>query len=257
MEAWAARTPAWKGLRDHMKDPHFSVADKYELFRRWNYHGGGPHIDEFGDREHNGKGIPEKLDYDAAANADEFLRKNPKWKDEFMDFLVGEFPEEAPTSAYMSGSEELPPQTWLVHFTDDARGIKREGFKYGTPDVDGLGLTTWYGNEAKPGGYNFAFVAGGANARMVARSGKYGKEAVMFMSPAILVTHMSDDEYQAVFDGKRVDPRYIVVITRDGAEWVVNGKPRDPFRNEDFDRVQKWVAENWSQYQRVIMGGQR
>ena len=50
MEAWAARTPAWKGLRDHMKDPHFSVADKYELFRRWNYHGGGPHIDEFGDR---------------------------------------------------------------------------------------------------------------------------------------------------------------------------------------------------------------
>jgi len=256
MEAWAARTPDWKSLRDHMRDPQFSVGDTYHLFRRFNYDD-GPHIDEFGDREHNGKGFPVDFDYDAVEKADEFLRKNPEWRDRYMTYLIGEFPEEAPTSAYMTGAEELPPQTWLVHFTDDAVGIGTTGFKYGTPDVNRLGLTTWYSKEAKPGGYNFAFVAGGGNARVAARSGKYGKEAVMFMSPAVLVHHMSDEEYQAVFDGKRINPGHIVVITRDGAEWVVNGKPRDPFRNEDFERVQKWVKDNWRQYQRVIMGGDR
>jgi hypothetical protein len=253
MEAWAARTPAWKSLRDYMRNPDFSVGDNYRLFRNWNYTQ-GLGIDEFGDREHNGKGLPQDYDQDAVDNADRFLRENPKWKDEYITHLIGSHPEEAPTMAYMSGAEELPPDTWLVHFTDDARGIKREGFKYGTPEVDRLGLTTYFGHGAKPGGYNFAFAAEGANARAAAHSGKYGREAVMFMSPAVLVHHMSDEEYQAVFDGKRVRPEHVVAITRDGAEWVVNGTPRDPFRDEDFERVQSWVMGNWRQYQRVIMG---
>lgn len=237
-----------------MRDPQFSVGDTYHLFRKFNY-GEGPGIDEFGDVEHAGKGLPEDFDYEAVDAADEFLRKNPRWKERYLDFLVGAYPEEAPTSAYMTGSRELPAQTWLIHFTNDAGGIKRDGFKYGTPDVGRLGLTTYYGNETKPGGYNFAFVAGDGNARVAAESGKYGREAVMFMSPAVLAHHMSDEEYQAVFDGRRVDPRYTVAITRDGAEWVVNGSPRDPFRHEDFDKVQNWVMANWEQYRRVIMDG--
>lgn len=81
MEAWAARTPAWKGLRDYMRDPQFSVGDTYHLFRKFNY-GEGPGIDEFGDVEHAGKGLPEDFDYEAVDAADEFLRKNPRWKEE-------------------------------------------------------------------------------------------------------------------------------------------------------------------------------
>jgi hypothetical protein len=260
LEAWAARTPQWKHFRDYMRDPDFSVGETWHIFQRWNFNG-GPGIDELGltedDPGFTGKYPSEDFDYDFIHKADEFLKRNPKWKERYLQLLIGEAPEEAPSMAYMSHLKELPPQTWLVHFTNDAWGINAHGFKYGTPEVDRLGLTTYFGNSTKPGGYNFAFEAGDADARLAANSGKYGREAVMFMSPAVLVHHMSDEEDQAVFDGKRIDPDHLVVITRDGAEWVVNGSPKDPFRHEDFERVQKWVVDNWRQYQRIIMGGDR
>jgi len=40
--------------------------------------------------------------------------------------------------------------------------------------------------------------------------------------------------------------------------WTVRSKDpsrRDPFVAEEFAKAERWVMDNWRQYQRVIMGG--
>jgi hypothetical protein len=152
----------------------------------------------------------------------------------------------------------LVKNQWLVHFTNDAWGIARNGFKYGVDDPANLALTTHLPDSAKKrGGYNFAFLAtdnymgyvGGRYGDM-----KYGKEAVVFRAGGIEVDHNTDNETQVIFWG--ASARDIVPITEDSNTglWSVgevpNGNPA--FAHENLKTVVDWVIANYNQYKRWL-----
>lgn len=154
----------------------------------------------------------------------------------------------------------LPNSTWLIHFSDDAYDIAREGFKHGTAEPDRLGLTTYTKKEAKRGGYNFAFEADNkADVNHVARKKKYGKDAVMFQNSGVEVNHAGDEEDQVVFDGKSVNPRNVIYLERSESSsvWMVNIHPLNKkigvvYENEDISNVIGWVKKNINQYRNII-----
>jgi hypothetical protein len=166
-------------------------------------------------------------------------------------------PADAPTTAHMTlGKDRLIPRTtWLIHFSDNAREISLYGFKYGMDEMDKLGLTTWFSDEAKKhGGYNFAY---DANYRNADSGSKYGREAVMFMNSGVKCDHHGDQEEQIVFWGADVDPRDIVFIANDGGTWKVINKNqnrglRPLFVNDDMSVVIQWVQANFAQYRRAM-----
>lgn len=147
----------------------------------------------------------------------------------------------------------LPPTTWLIHFTDDAEGVRSSGLTQGQSDINRLALTTHQGNAEKQyGGYNFAFVANSRYAQQSARKGKYGSDAVMFQAAGIPVYHHSDEEDQVIVWGKDVPTSRMVMLSGDGGEWTVrSNKGRDPFTG-DFSKAVDWVMKNYNQYRRVL-----
>ena len=71
---------------------------------------------------------------------------------------------EYPAWSYFDDKPTLIKNQWLIHFTNDADDIAREGFKYGVDDMTKLGLTTHLGEfDKKYGGYNFAYTIGEFN----------------------------------------------------------------------------------------------
>ena len=63
---------------------------------------------------------------------------------------------ESPAYNSLEYQRALRPD-WLVHFTENARDIENEGFKYGHPDIEGVHLSTWKEDRMEDPGYNFAF----------------------------------------------------------------------------------------------------
>jgi hypothetical protein len=186
-------------------------------------------------------------------------------KGEFGGFIANRYPSEAPTWTHVSLEKyRLPRQTWLIHFSNQARQIREKGFTHGVFEVDRLALTTWlHENEKKYGGYNFAFVAGGRDSLKVGRSSKYGNNAVMFQSSGVEIYHYGDEENQVIFWGKTVDPNTVVYLRHDDVdEWlVVTGskasqalKGRGAVYVGNLENVILWVKQNWQQYRRQIFG---
>lgn len=149
----------------------------------------------------------------------------------------------------------LPPTTWLIHFSDRAGDVADNGFTQGQSDINRLALTTHQSDKEKSyGGYNFAFTADGRHAYQAARSGKYGKDAVVFQAAGIPVYHHSDEEDQVVFWGKDVPTTGMVSIVSDGGEWTVRARrgKRDELFKGDFKVCVGWVMKNYNQYRRVL-----
>jgi len=99
--------------------------------------------------------------------------------------------------AWISMEAISPPRfTNLVHYTDNAYSILRDGFK-GFADMQRLALTSYWNDSAYAKGvdegYAFAFEEGYGDGH------KYGSEKVLFEAPAVKVYHWGDDEYQWVF----------------------------------------------------------
>lgn len=171
-------------------------------------------------------------------------------------------PADAPTGAHMSLNKTrlLPRTTWLVHFTDDPYSIYREGFTKGMDQMDRLGLTTWFGTEAKKyGGYNFAFEADSRYADWAAHKGLYGTAGVMmFQNSGVHCHHYGDEEDQVVFWGADVDPRDIVLITKEDGDWCVKsnrdlgGEREDNLFKGTFENAVKWVKTNHRQYAKML-----
>ena len=164
---------------------------------------------------------------------------------------------EAPTWKTMSYESIVKPSTWLIHFSDDAGSIMWKGFKYGSDDMTKLALTTYWTKEAKRyGGYNFAFEAEGRHARAAAKGrGKYGREAVMFQAAGVKAFHWGDEEDQVMFWGPSVDPRRMVLLTRDGdLYWCVASvrNKRDVVYRGEFTDTVNWVIKNFPQYRKAI-----
>lgn len=144
----------------------------------------------------------------------------------------------------------LPRTTWLIHFSDNASNIKRDGFRYGQESVAHLGITSQSPFGSDSSGFNFAYVALDPDSF---EGEKYGREAVMFQNSAQVLYHHGDSEYQAIFYGPDVSPKNMVLIERDGGDWVVrNTKTGRTIFSGDLKAVQNWVVNNFAQYRNVI-----
>lgn len=179
-----------------------------------------------------------------------------------IDYMRQHDPAEAPTWAHMDLQNKnlLPRQTWLIHFSDNAREIAYNGFKYGIDQMDQLGLTTWFKDEAKRhGGYNFAYTVDYLIGSRLGNSyeSNYGKHAVMFQNSGVHGFHYGDDEDQVIFWGADVRPHNIVWLYNDHGTWQVLSKTKggDPvYQDENITKVVKWVMANFAQYRKVLTG---
>jgi hypothetical protein len=178
-----------------------------------------------------------------------------------VEYLMQHDPAEAPSTAHFDvrNKKLLDRETWLVHFSDRAHDIARNGFTIGMDQMDQLGLTTWFKDAAKKyGGYNFAFLADSRDAIYAAYKHKYGSDAVLFQNSGVHVHHWGDEEDQVIFWGRDVNPADIVLLSRDGDVWTVNSIDgrRDPFQGK-YQECVDWVMKNHRQYQSVIAGRRR
>jgi hypothetical protein len=163
-----------------------------------------------------------------------------------------------PAWSYFDDSPELIKNQWLIHFTDDADSIVREGFKYGVDDMTKLGLTTHLGEfDKKYGGYNFAYLLSdfpryGRRSYVHGGGYKYGKEAVVFNASGIKLWHYGDEEPQVIFYGNTA--KNIIPITKgENTDWSIRDKNgRILFENDKLERVVDWLVDNYSQYRKSI-----
>jgi len=189
----------------------------------------------------------EKLCYrvDRAIEADGSL------KDDYAEFMTQYYPNEAPTWAMLdlSAKRLLPPQTWLVHWTDDPVSIARKGFTRGESDVTLLALTTY--RKKSGSGYNFAFKADSGYAGNPDR--RYGGEFVVFQSSGVECYHGGDDEDQIIFWGQSITSKPVPVIEQDGKFAVYSLKAdRALFAHDDPEVCIAWVIKNRSQYSNLL-----
>ena len=177
-----------------------------------------------------------------------------------VDYMLRINPVEAPTWSQMSYKKMVEPGTWLIHFSDNASWIARQGFKRGIDDMTKLALTTHMSDQEKDlsdGGYNFAFDADSRYADYAARQGKYGSDAVMFRSAGVEAYHYGDEEDQIVFYGPAIDPGQIVLLHNNSGDWCVEmtGR-RDCAYIGEFRKVVDWVTINFDQYRKRITSSQ-
>ena len=155
-------------------------------------------------------------------------------------------------------SVQLIKNQWLIHFTNDADSIAREGFTRGVNEMDKLGLTTHLGDFYKKyGGYNFAYTIQDykkhSGTRYLQQKFKYGNEAVIFNASGLRLWHHGDEEPQVIFFGNTA--KNIIPITGgEDKDWAVrNSKTnRIIFEDDNFDKVVQWVINNFIQYRNAI-----
>lgn len=161
--------------------------------------------------------------------------------------------EEYPSWAYFDKPKIIKNQ-WLIHFTDDAESIAREGFKYRIYDLTKLGLTTYFSDYTrKYGGYNFAFLLSDFRKyRYSEESYPYGDDAVIFNASGIRVWHYIDEQYQVIFKGLTAK-NIIPILNGENARWGIYGKNgRLLYENDNLENVVNWVARNYPQYRKSL-----
>lgn len=161
---------------------------------------------------------------------------------------------------YVVKFDSIIKNQWLIHFSDTASDIwAKQAFVYGVDDLEQLGYTTSYTQEAKKyGGYNFAYdikdyVKYG---RSSYRSGgwKYGKEAVLFKASGVKAYHYGDEEPQVIFWGQTAKDIVHLEYSSE-ADWMVtNSKTQKViYRAQTLPDVVKWVINNFNQYKRALL----
>jgi len=158
-----------------------------------------------------------------------------------------------PSYLHFNYNSIVPPGTWLVHFSDDASAIGRNGFEFGHEDMGNLGLTTYFKDTVRKRqpGWNFAFEALSRYAKTAASRNKYGKHAVLFQAAGVSAYHAGDEEDQIMFQGK--DAKNIVTLTNDGSEWSVQDRNGRIIFHSDYGNVAQWVISNYNQYRNVLV----
>jgi hypothetical protein len=165
---------------------------------------------------------------------------------------------EYPAWSYFDDNPQLIKNQWLIHFTNDADNITKNGFKYGVNDMTKLGLTTHLGEfDKKYGGYNFAYTLndfkkyGASSYGNWSKSGyKYGNEAVIFNASGIKVWHYGDEEPQVIFYGNTAK-NIIPITSGENAKFGVFSKNGNLlFENDDLPKIVKWIVNNYQQYRK-------
>lgn len=154
----------------------------------------------------------------------------------------------APAYLHFQVRGDAPADTWLVHFSDEAAGIARDGFLHGHPDERTLGLTTWFVDSVRKAeaGWNFGFRATSGDANNAAYNRKYGRDAVLFQAPGVRAYHWGDEEEQVIFWGPSAK-RFIPLhrdSDRDGW-YVADTKTGEPVREGTFREVVAWATDHF------------
>jgi hypothetical protein len=173
-------------------------------------------------------------------------------------------PEEQPSWVFFDYPEIIKEQ-WLVHFTDNADKIVRNGFKKGVMEINKLGLTTHLSDyHKKYGGYNFAYTISdfekyAKNTRgwelntrgWERRKFKYGKEVVIFRCSGVRAWHHGDKEYQTIFWGN-LATHINEIVSGENSEWTVRGNFKTFYENDDLEKVVDWFVNNYYQYKKQL-----
>ncbi len=144
---------------------------------------------------------------------------------------------------------------WMIHFTEYAEDIAKDGFTHGVYDIERLGITSSVSDfEKKYGGYNFAYDVNDYKRYYRDRwSNKYGSEAVLFRCSGVELWHHGDEEPQIIFWGDRA--KNIIPITECGEEapyCVTSVKTGNIIYEGEFEEVVDWVLANYNQYRKHL-----
>ena len=128
--------------------------------------------------------------------------------------LMQDDPATAPSCLFFD-TPTILKNAWLIHFTDHANAIARQGFTRGLDDPRSIGLTTHFTSRAKTKpGYVFAYRPEDVRRYAFRSSGstRYGREAVLFRADAIVAYHHSDEEPQAISWGPESKDRHALTV---------------------------------------------
>ena len=161
-------------------------------------------------------------------------------------------------SWYWLQEPEIIKNQWLVHGTSaaDAMFMTKQGFIKGMGDMTKLGLTTWFDGksaEKRAGGYNFAYTIEDFKQYGYKDSGvTYGDGTIlMFRASGIRSYHITDNEYQTIFNGKTATD--IFPIFESFGNLIIVSKERKTLaRFNGYDEAVDWVVNNYVQYRKAI-----
>lgn len=150
---------------------------------------------------------------------------------------------------------------WLVHMTDNLRGVNHEGFSYGV-EMEELAYTPGRGTiKYKYGpGYNFAFEADDAD---TAEGSGYGKYCILFQASGVEIYHYGDEQHQVIFYGPSAKNLIFIVRADDYSDysgmWCVLDEKSTGYEKYlcHFDRLQDavyWAIKNFPQYMSRFIG---
>lgn len=189
--------------------------------------------------------------------------------------------EESTRFAWSEDSEdgkEIVKNEWMIHFSDYATKIAKEGFTQGN-NYSGKLKSATYRRWKTEGGYNYAYLA----SDVISHEGKflnYLKDRqtpfIMFKGNGYRFYHNEDIEHQVVFNNVQSGTKVLImslydqwcVLSTDKSKWKnrkqdINPKPEDErfalnnprnvldgilYSDEDINKVIKWVMTNFEQY---------
>lgn len=179
--------------------------------------------------------------------------------------------------------KEIVHNEWMVHFSDYADKIAKEGFTKGN-DYEGKLKSATYQRGKTEGGYNYAYLAsdviGGKGYKFLDYLKERETPFVMFKGNGYRFHHNQDEEDQVVLNN--IQKGTMVFVRRLYDQWCVlstanpnwkkrtkdiNPRPEDErfamynprniiegilYSDDDIDKVIKWVMNNFDQYRSKI-----
>jgi hypothetical protein len=182
------------------------------------------------------------------------------------DTLRSEHMDSDLSTPFFFGSPEIIKKQWLVHLTDHASDIWKDGFTHGSEEMDKLGLTTYNNHSSKKyGGYNFAYTPYDFD-----RYGdmgdhkhnfRYGDEAILFRSSGVRAMHYGDEEYQTMFWGEYasdiiwMEYGEIEHGDNEGEDcWFIESRITGErlIEKEEVSDLVDWVEKHYDQYRKHL-----
>jgi hypothetical protein len=245
-------TPEIGYLKDYLKaDPVSIAANDYSYA-----------IDDW--LENNDITLPDEIATKEHYEKVEWLNNNnPEAFKEFGNYVFEKYAhDEGHSKAQFDSDPKIVKNEWLIHFTDSPYDIWKEGFTYGTDDMERLGLSTGYTKDSKKGGkFAFAFRIKDYERYYIGDRGKfkYGKKAVVFQASGVLVFHYGDEEPQVIFDTSTAHNIMTIEIDSDDVPSVTGKNAQLLFRSNNpelnekqrFEACVDWIVNNFDQYRKA------
>ena len=148
---------------------------------------------------------------------------------------------------------------WLVHNSDNAWDIWREGFRYGNM-MGELAYSNAGSTAGKEyGDYLFAFPINEAPSPS-SRGLKYGDASIVFIGTGNEFYHYGDEENQVIFDRREPKGCFIVseeyVSNEDGEDeyWCVigNNTHHPLYHSYDYEDCLNWISKNGNSFLKAM-----